>query len=96
MMIEAGSSAGNVHLHAIYFGPRIEQEELSCKWERFTGSRVSWIEEFRYGRDTSLRRITQYGLRSGKISPELKVDFFDATRRLRLVEKYGLFKEIKL
>jgi len=38
--LEFGPENGNVHLHFLYYGPYIDQAEVSEEWERLTGAKV--------------------------------------------------------
>lgn len=35
--MEAGELKGNIHVHGLYWGPWVDQKELSSEWEKLTG-----------------------------------------------------------
>jgi len=88
---EAGVE-GHVHLHGIYYGPRIDQAELSMLWQYYANAEIVWIEDFRYKRDTSIKKLVRYFLKFDKIPYEQRVDYWRVMRGKRLIEKRGVFR----
>jgi hypothetical protein len=90
---EAGNE-GHLHLHGIYYGPRIGQGELSALWHKYANAKIIWIEDFRYKRDTSIKKLVRYFLKFDKIPYEQRVDYWRVMRGQRLIETRGVFRNM--
>jgi len=101
---EFGPKTGNVHLHAIYWGPYVPQAVLDERWQHYTqGEGHAWIT---CNQDKPLEERVAHGVKyahdfhsKGKapedvVTPERVVDVFEALDKKHMVLRrpYGLFR----
>jgi len=92
--VEFGPKNGNVHIHALYYGPYMAQEKLSDVWERYTGSKVVDIRLVEpKAVETQVEEICKYITKFTDVSNSRLVEIWQSVHRKRLVERYGLFRK---
>ena len=92
--LENGPKTGNVHLHCLYYGPWIDQKELSDRWAKLTGSSVVHIQRVhqRKLRDAA-REALKYMTKFMEIDNAKLVEIWEANKGLKLLRRYGLFRK---
>jgi hypothetical protein len=92
--MEFGPETGNVHLHVLYYGPYVNQAELSEAWEGLTGAPVVDIRlvgghgQGLYG---AVKEVLKYMTNFAKVGDKgLLVRCWLAGKGRRLVQRYGL------
>ena len=80
----------NVHIHALYWGPEIDQNELSASWYSIT--RDSSHVDVKYPVDENdIEAWFWYMNKLHQIDPRDLIFYWEATRRMRLASSYGYF-----
>lgn len=83
------SPKGMVHCHAMVYGDFVAQSELSDSAREVLGCPVVDIRRV-YNVREAVRYVVRYAVRSPEfVNPKLRCDYFEATRRVRLVRSRG-------
>ena len=92
--LENGPKTGNVHLHCLYYGPWIDQAQLSDRWAKLTGSPVVHVQRVheRNLRDAA-REALKYMTKFTEIDNAKLLDIWEANKGLNLLRRYGLFRK---
>lgn len=95
--LEFGPNNGNVHIHAMNFGPYIPQEEIKTKWMDLTGSYVVDVREVdeSEGLEGGLREVGKYLVKFTEAGPDQLQKYVHALRGRRAVERYGGFRAVR-
>ena len=94
---EFGSKTGNVHIHALYYGPYIPQRLLSKIWLEETGSFVCDIravDQSERGLNDAVAEVTKYMTKIAAVAPDKLVEFEKALYKRHISQRYGLFREL--
>jgi hypothetical protein len=101
--VEFGPLDGNVHVHCLYYGPRIPKQRIADAWLKYTGD--SYIVDIRAVRDKKSGKIleghnnvglgdaidecTKYVTKMAAVEPAKLVEFWLAMRGRRMTQRYG-------
>lgn len=91
--VHFGQVSGNDHLHVLFYGPGVDQDELSRRWrELMTGSFV--VDVQRVKDRGHLRSCLGYLLDTGmaEIEPERWVEIWRATRGVHFSGRWGTLR----
>jgi len=93
--LEFGPISGNVHIHLLYYGPFINQADLSQAWGNLTGAQVVDVRLAGNGGGIGLKaavkEVLKYMTNYNKVEDkELLVQCWLASKGRRLVQRYGL------
>lgn len=93
--IEFGALAGNVHLHAVYYGPWIGQAELSEKWHRLTGD--SYVVDVRAieGNRRGISEVAKYAVKLFAVPAPRAIEFWRAIRGKQTTQRYGALRGMR-
>ena len=88
---EFGEESGNVHAHCLYYGPFIDQEELSIKWKEIT--KDSMIVDIRLVTDEQkgMIEVLKYVTNLEKCEPSKLVQYYEALKGKRRIRTFGVF-----
>jgi len=92
--LEFGPDTGNVHIHLLYYGPYVNQADLSDTWGNLTGAAVVDVRlavEKHGSLKGAVREVIKYMTNYNKVEDkELLVRCWQAAKGRRLVQRYGL------
>lgn len=92
--LEFGSLKGNVHLHCIYYGPYLEQAELSRRWHQVTGD--SYVTDIRLIRGSGgISEVAKYAVKMFDCSAKKLVTFWEAIRGRHTTQRYGELRGLR-
>jgi hypothetical protein len=98
LAVEVGSD-GNVHGHVLYYGPHVNQANLSTFWDKETGCPVVWVGAIYPGRGRKeitaedARDVVGYYTKwDRKVSLGTRSDYWAQVKGRRLIAKYGSFR----
>ena len=97
--LEIGKT-GNCHLHCLYFGPFVDQSNISSQWEKFTRatghpSDVVWIEDAYTSEEGNLdehaavKESVKYTTKMFDISPDLMLEYGKILKGKKLFGRHG-------
>lgn len=85
--LEAGEARGNIHCHGLYYGPWVDQKELSAEWSKLTGgSFVVHVTEAKGA--GAVAEVCKYVCHPA-LKVELQAALEDALQGTRRVRTYG-------
>ena len=92
--LENAPQSGNVHLHCLYYGPYIKQENLSDRWAKLTGSFIVDIRKVK-GKDlrAAAGETLKYMTKFTEVENAKLVELWEANKGLKLLRRYGLFRK---
>ena len=96
--VEFAPTNGNLHAHGLYYGPFLPETELSAKWMALTGSYVVDVEEVetrKGGLSGAVEEVSKYMTDFSKVDPAKLLEYVEAMRGHRMVERYGLFRKVR-
>lgn len=86
----------HLHLHVLFDGSFIRQNEISKAWEEITeGSFMVDIRQVQSPK-TAVRYLLSDFLQAPRIRPEDHVNYNGVFKRSRLVQPFGIYRKIKL
>lgn len=93
--IEFGALTGNVHLHAVYYGPWIGQAELSERWHQLTGD--SYVVDVRAieGNRRGISEVAKYAVKLFAVPADRAIDFWQAIRGKQTTQRYGALRGLR-
>jgi hypothetical protein len=86
--MEAGEARGNIHVHGLYWGPWVDQRELSHVWSELTGACVVDVRLARG--DAAAREVCKY-VCSPLLPIAILTELESALQGKRRIRMYGCF-----
>ncbi len=92
--IEFGSLNGNVHLHVIYYGPWVDQDDLKHAWHAITGdSYVCYVQGV--SGVHAIREVAKYAVKMFATDAKSQVRFWKAITGKHCTQRYGALRHSK-
>lgn len=90
--VEFGELRGNAHAHVLYYGPWVDQRDLSRWWEAETGSYVVDVRQVGKRGDFAgaVAEVCKYICKMSSAPPDRAVDLFVAMKGSRMAQAYGV------